>query len=213
LCAKRDSRTIEAKGGVALDDRAATGSILLAEDDEALAALLSQVLLAGGYESVVVHDGLAALEVEEPIAAILDVNLPGISGYQVCDFLRRTHGAELPIVFISGERTESFDRVAGLLLGADDYIAKPFDPGELLVRLGALLERRSGSVGQDRGLTEREHEVLVLLAEGLRQKQIADRLVISTSTVGTHIEHILGKLGVNSRAQAVAAAYRESLVP
>jgi DNA-binding response OmpR family regulator len=196
-----------------VNDHAAHGSVLLAEDDEALAALLSHVLLAGGYESVVVHDGLAALEVAQPIAAILDVNLPGISGYQVCDFLRRTYGPELPIVFISGERTESFDRVAGLLLGADDYIAKPFDPGELLVRLVALLERRTVSAGSDRGLTEREHEVLVLLAEGLRQNQIADRLVISTSTVGTHIEHILGKLGVNSRAQAVAAAYRESLVP
>jgi hypothetical protein len=63
LCAKRDSRTIEAKGGVALDDRAATGSILLTKDDEALAALLSQVLLAGGYESVP-HDqsGSAAVD-------------------------------------------------------------------------------------------------------------------------------------------------------
>jgi DNA-binding response OmpR family regulator len=213
LCPNRDSRTIEAKGGVAANDHAAHGSVLLAEDDEALAALLSQVLLAGGYESVVVHDGLAALEVEEPIAAILDVNLPGMSGYQVCDFLRRTRGPDLPIVFISGERTESFDRVAGLLLGAEDYIAKPFDPGELLVRLVALLDRRAVPAGPERGLTEREHEVLVLLAEGLRQNQIADRLVISTNTVGTHIEHILGKLGVNSRAQAVAAAYRESLVP
>ena len=192
---------------------AAEGSILLAEDDEPLAELVRSILLAGGYEVVVVHDGLEALHADEPAAAILDVNLPGVSGYQVCDALRRAYGTGLPILFISGERTESFDRVAGLLLGADDYLVKPFEPGELLARVTALLGRRAAAVEPRRGLTEREHEVLGLLAEGLRQDQIAERLVISKKTVGTHIEHILGKLGVNSRAQAVAAAYRESLVP
>jgi len=192
---------------------AAEGSILLAEDDEPLAELVRSILLAGGYEVVVVHDGLEALHADEPAAAILDVNLPGVSGYQVCDALRRAYGTGLPILFISGERTESFDRVAGLLLGADDYLVKPFEPGELLARVTALLGRRAAAVEPRRGLTEREHEVLGLLAEGLRQDQIAERLVISKKTVGTHIEHILGKLGVRSRAEAVAAAYRESLVP
>lgn len=195
------------------DHAAARGSILLAEDDEALAALVRQVLLAGGYDVVVVHDGLAALHVDDPVAAILDVNLPGMSGYQVCDALRRAHGAELPILFVSGERTESFDRVAGLLLGADDYVVKPFEPGELLLRVNALIGRRTVPTTPKRKLTDREQEVLGLLAEGLGQDEIAARLVISKKTVGTHIEHILGKLGVRSRAQAVAAAYRESLVP
>jgi DNA-binding NarL/FixJ family response regulator len=61
-------------------------------------------------------------------------------------------------------------------------------------------------------LTSRELEILQLLAEGLAQAQIADQLVISPKTVGSHIEHILAKLGVRSRAQAVAVAYREELV-
>jgi len=201
-------------GGNLVTDRApGEGSILLAEDDEPLAALVEEVLLAGGYEVVVVHDGLEALQADEPAAAVLDVNLPGVSGYQVCDALRRAYGRALPILFISGERTEPFDRVAGLLLGADDYLVKPFEPGELLARVSALVERRASPVDGKRGLTDREHEVLGLLAEGLRQDEIADRLVISKKTVGTHIEHILGKLGVRSRAEAVAAAYRESLVP
>ena len=159
------------------------------------------------------HDGLSALAVDEPAAAILDVNLPGMSGYQVCDALRRTYGADLPILIVSGERTESFDRVAGLLLGADDYLSKPFEPGELLVRIAALVDRRAAPPARKRHLTQREREVLALLAEGLGQDDIATRLVISKKTVGTHIEHILGKLGVRNRAQAVAAAYRESLVP
>jgi DNA-binding response OmpR family regulator len=201
-------------GGKPVIDRAAgEGPILLAEDDEPLAELVRQVLLAGGYEVVVVHDGLEALHAEEPLAAILDVNLPGVSGYQVCDALRRAYGPALPILFISGERTESFDRVAGLLVGADDYLVKPFEPGELLARVTALVERRAAPADARRGLTDREHEVLGLLADGLRQEEIAARLVISKKTVGTHIEHILGKLGVRSRAEAVAAAYRHSLVP
>jgi DNA-binding response OmpR family regulator len=195
------------------DRPAPEGSILLAEDDEPLAELVQEVLLAGGYDVVVVHDGLDALQADEPVAAILDVNLPGVSGYQVCDAFRRAYGPALPILFISGERTEAFDRVAGLLVGADDYLVKPFEPGELLARTTALVERRAAPPESKRGLTEREHEVLGLLAEGLRQDEIAERLVISKKTVGTHIEHILGKLGVRSRAEAVAAAYRDSLVP
>jgi DNA-binding NarL/FixJ family response regulator len=195
-------------------DRAAgEGSILLAEDDKPFAELVRSVLLAGGYDVVVMHDGLEALQAAEPVAAILDINLPGVSGYQVCDTLRRTYGPALPILFISGDRTESFDRVAGLLVGADDYLVKPFEPGELLARITALVERRAVPAEPKRGLTDREHEVLGLLAEGLRQEEIAERLVISKKTVGTHIEHILGKLGVRSRAEAVAAAYRYSLVP
>jgi DNA-binding NarL/FixJ family response regulator len=66
--------------------------------------------------------------------------------------------------------------------------------------------------GSAASLTERELEVLRLLADGLEQHEIADRLVISPSTVGTHLEHVLGKLGVHSRAQAVAAAYRTGLM-
>jgi two-component system OmpR family response regulator len=189
------------------------GSILLAEDDKPLAELVRNVLLAGGYDVVVMHDGLEALQAAEPMAAILDVNLPGVSGYQVCDTLRRTYGPALPILFISGDRTEPFDRVAGLLVGADDYLVKPFEPGELLARITGLVERRASPAEPKRGLTDREHEVLGLLAEGLRQDEIAEQLVISKKTVGTHIEHILGKLGVRSRAEAVAAAYRYSLVP
>jgi two-component system OmpR family response regulator len=197
-----------------LTDRAdGEGSILLAEDDKPLAELVRNVLLAGGYDVVVMHDGLEALQAAEPMAAILDVNLPGVSGYQVCDTLRRTYGPALPILFISGDRTEPFDRVAGLLVGADDYLVKPFEPGELLARITGLVERRGSPAEPRRGLTDREHEVLGLLAEGLRQDEIAERLVISKKTVGTHIEHILGKLGVRSRAEAVAAAYRDSLVP
>ena len=144
---------------------------------------------------------------------MLDVSLPGCSGYEVCSRLRQTFGQTIGIVFLSGERTESLDHVAGLLLGADDYVAKPFDPDELVARVRAILRRGAHEVPKQRsGLTRREQQVLQLLAEGQAQAEIASELVISTKTVGTHIEHILAKLEVRSRAQAVALAYREDLL-
>lgn len=193
------------------------GSVLVGEDDDGLRALIVHAFEREGFATAAAADGTAALEaarVQRPLLAVLDVNLPGASGYEVCRLLREAYGLELPIILISGERTESFDRVAGLLIGADDYLVKPFAPEELLARVRGLL-RRAGSDGHRKrplGLTARELEILHLLADGRRQGEIAVDLVISPRTVSTHIERILGKLGVNSRAQAVAYAYREGLV-
>jgi DNA-binding NarL/FixJ family response regulator len=129
----------------------------------------------------------------------------------VCRRLRAAFGDALGVLFISGERVEPMDRVAGLLLGGDDYLVKPFAPDELLVRLQHVLQRVPVR-GVAPVLTRRELQVLRLLAEGRRQADIANELVISPRTVGTHIEHILGKLGVHSRAEAVAIAYRDRLI-
>jgi two-component system nitrate/nitrite response regulator NarL len=194
----------------------AAAEILVVDDDESLLILLSDILENGGFRAKTVRSGeeaLAALRTRRPAGVILDVRLPGVSGYEICREVRTLHGASLPIIFVSGERTESFDRVAGLLLGADDYLSKPFAPDELLARLRSLLRRGpAGPVGLER-LTGREREVLGLLADGLDQRQIAAALYISPKTVGTHIERILQKLGVHSRLQAVALAYRDELAP
>jgi DNA-binding NarL/FixJ family response regulator len=150
---------------------------------------------------------------------LLDVNMPDGSGYEVCRALRSEFGPGLPIVFLSGERTEGFDRAAGLMLGADDYLVKPFDPDELVARVRRLVGRgfhaRDGSGTQRmiaRSLTPREREVLRLLVDGFAQDEIASSLFISPKTVATHVQRILGKLGVRTRAQAVALAFRERLV-
>jgi DNA-binding response OmpR family regulator len=191
--------------------------ILIVDDDQASRRLLSKVLGQAGYTTREATSGEAALEAargERPRLVLLEVRLPDLSGYEVCHELRKEFGDGLPIVFLSGERTESYDRVAGLMIGADDYLPKPFATDELLARVRALLRRASTTAvrAMPAELTRREAEVLALLTDGLEQAEIAERLSISPKTVATHIEHILEKLGVRSRAQAVAVAYRTGLI-
>ena len=193
----------------------AAARALVVDDDPGLLGLLSRLLELEQLDVTAVMSGeaaLAAAREERPDLAILDVKMPGLSGYEVCRALRELYGPTLPIVFVSGARTEPYDRVAGLLLGADDYLVKPFAPDELLARVRALLRRAAGERPRASRLTAREQQVLQLLAEGLTQRDISDTLVISPRTAGKHIERILEKLEVRSRAQAVAVAYRDDLV-
>ena len=192
------------------------GRILVVDDDPGVLELVSTTLESAGYTIVAVTSGAEALELareERPDLVVLDVQLPGMSGYEICRELRDEFGEGLPILFVSGFRTESLDRVAGLLIGADDYLVKPFAPDELIGRVRALMRRsRAGlSNGSTWGLTRRENEVLRLLASGLRQEEIATRLVVSHRTVGAHIQNVLRKMGATSRTQAVALAYRRDL--
>jgi DNA-binding NarL/FixJ family response regulator len=201
-------------GGGCLRDK----MILVVDDDVAIRGAIVTMLADAGYPTCEAGSGAEALRSARsipPALVLLDVNLPGICGYEVYRRLRDEFGMELPIVFVSGERTTSFDRVGGLLLGADDYIVKPFAEDELLARVQAQLAR-----GQAHGvrtlasrLTPRELEILRLLAHGLSPIDISLRLTLSPKTVGAHVEHVYMKLGVQTRAQAVAIAYRSEIFP
>ena len=159
------------------------------------------------------EEAVAAARAARPAAVLLEIPLPGASGYEICRALKDDFGDELAIVFVSGVRTEPYDRVAGLLLGADDYIVRPFDAGELTARVRRLAARGEKSPASSAGpLTRREREVLELLMDGLGQPEIARRLYITDRTVAKHIEHILAKLGVHTRAQAVALVARDPLL-
>ncbi len=116
--------------------------ILLVEDEPGLVVTLSDLLAAEGYsvESAIDGPGGLARALNEPFdLLILDVMLPGKNGFEVCRQLRR-QGKDLAVLMLTA-KTQLVDRVAGLKIGADDYLTKPFEPPELLARVEALLRR------------------------------------------------------------------------
>jgi two-component system, OmpR family, response regulator MprA len=123
--------------------------ILVVDDDRAVREALRRALTLAGYEVQVAEDGEQALELiaqAVPEAVVLDVGLPGIDGLEVCGRVRRL-GNRVPILILTA-RDAVADRIDGLDAGADDYMVKPFDVGELKARLRALL-RRTGPEGDE----------------------------------------------------------------
>lgn len=117
--------------------------ILVVDDDRHIAELISLYLQKDGYDTKEVYDGkqaLSELEGYQPDLILLDLMLPGMDGYQVCAEVRKT--SKVPIIMLTA-KGETFDKVLGLELGADDYIVKPFEPKELLARVKAVLRRYS----------------------------------------------------------------------
>lgn len=115
--------------------------ILIVDDDMNIAELISLYLTKECFDTLMVHDGLKALEAFEqykPNLVLLDLMLPGMDGYQICREIRNK--SSVPIIILSA-KGEVFDKVLGLELGADDYLMKPFDTKELVARVKAVLRR------------------------------------------------------------------------
>ncbi len=161
--------------------------VLLIEDDERLAAMLTEYLGEAGYRVAAAGSGAAGLErlAREPFdALVLDLMLPDMDGLEVCRRLRAQH--DLPVLMLTA-RGDAADRIVGLEIGADDYLPKPFEPRELLARLRSLLRRmhrsqesnllRFGRLeidrdartvridGKDKALTSYQFALVVALAE------------------------------------------------
>lgn len=195
-------------------------SVLVVDDDSRFRRFVAVTIEGIGLPAVEASDGAEALRIaraESPVLVLLDVRLPDLNGFEVCRQLREVLGDHLPVMLVSGEKIDDLDRSAGLLLGADDYLVKPVDPSHLIARVRRLVSQQDtatagGRVAVPRGVTPREREVLALLAQGDGRGEIARKLVISPRTVGSHIQRLLGKFGVHSQAQVVAAAYREGLI-
>lgn len=117
--------------------------VLIVDDDKNIAELISLYLEKEGYDTRKVHDGKEAIRENlayDPHLILLDIMLPEMDGYDVCKEIRKT--SDIPIIMLTA-KGETFDKVLGLELGADDYIVKPFDTKELTARVKAVLRRSS----------------------------------------------------------------------
>jgi DNA-binding response OmpR family regulator len=115
--------------------------VLVVDDDSHIAELISLYLNREGYDTKEIYSGKDALNAfssYSPHLVILDLMLPGMDGYQICGEIRKM--SQTPIIMLTA-KGETFDKVLGLELGADDYLVKPFDPKELLARVKAVLRR------------------------------------------------------------------------
>jgi len=121
-------------------------TILVVDDEARIVKLVRDYLERAGFDVIAAADGEAALRLarrQQPDLIVLDLMLPGVDGLDVCRRLRRESG--VPIIMLTA-RVEEADRIVGLELGADDYVTKPFSPGELVARVRATLRRASGQL-------------------------------------------------------------------
>jgi DNA-binding NarL/FixJ family response regulator len=192
--------------------------VVVGDADANARAQTSRLLQGVGLDVYEAETGAEALELTRsvrPAAVLLDVALPDISGYQVCHMLRKEYGPELAILLLSTDRTEPHDKAAGVLLGANDCLAKPVALSDLLARMESHAQPvappgNGHTVAAT--LTPCELRVLRRLAEGVHTKTIAGELSITPKTVAMHIHNAMKKLDVHTRAQAVALAYQLGLV-
>ena len=152
--------------------------LLLIDDDQELCELLTSWLSQEGFQVRACHDGLSArkaLADSAPAAVVLDVMLPDGSGLELLKQLRNDH-PELPVLMLSA-RGEPLDRILGLELGADDYLAKPFNPDELMARVRAVLRRQSAPVpgapgSEDESVTFGDYELSLATRELKRGDEV-----------------------------------------
>ena len=172
-----------------------SATILIVEDEHAVARGLEYALQQEGYSVTLARNGEEALEVagqQAPDLIILDVRLPGIDGFEVLRRLRAS-GSKAPVLFLTA-RDDEVDKVIGLELGADDYLAKPFGLRELMSRIKALLRRAYGDLADAAGgRIIRHHDLLVDLER--RRVQRGQRRVSLTATEFEILRHLASRPG------------------
>ncbi len=199
--------------------------ILIIEDETQTRRNIATILRMEGYEPLLAADGREGVEVarrEKPALILCDVMMPELDGHGVIRELRSEESTgHIPFIFLTakGERN---DVRTGMNLGADDYITKPVTATELLAAVQARLAREThrppGEFRPDfssavpletLGLTPREAEVLLWIAQGKSNVEIAIILGNTDNTVKKHIQHIFEKLGVDTRNAATVLAFEK----
>ncbi len=201
-----------------------TATILIVEDEEKLALLLSEYLGQAGFSSFCLHNGLEAIswiKEHKPDLIILDLMLPGRDGLEICKEIRSF--SNVPVIMITA-RVQEIDRVVGLEIGADDYVCKPYSPREVVARVKAVLRRmqtpeKASGKGlelnelcykatynqRDLGLTVVEFKLLSILKNNsgrifsrdqLMEKIYPDRRIVSDRTIDSHIKNLRKKIAL-----------------
>lgn len=137
------------------------GKILVVDDDKNICELLRLYLEKEGFAPVIANDGeeaVAKFESENPDLIILDIMMPKLDGWQVCREIRKK--SEVPIIMLTA-KSETFDKVLGLELGADDYVVKPFEAKEIVARIKAVL-RRVGGTASEPAVKEVKYDKLIV---------------------------------------------------
>jgi DNA-binding NarL/FixJ family response regulator len=194
--------------------------LLLIDDDPNLILLVKDYLEFRGYMVTTAENGREALEILEkelPDMIICDVMMPEMDGYTFVERIRQDNRAGwIPVMFLSA-KGQSQDKVKGLNTGADVYMVKPFEPEELVAQVesslkqaGRLMKRppRTGgddsirlSVPSNVELTPTELKVVQLVAQGMANKEIADKLNVSQRTIESHVSNMLNKTSLHNRTE------------
>jgi DNA-binding NarL/FixJ family response regulator len=194
--------------------------LLLIDDDPNLILLVKDYLEFQGYEVITAENGREALEIlarDIPDMIICDVMMPEIDGYGLVEQVRQDRRTSwVPIMFLSA-KGQSHDRVRGLNQGADVYMVKPFEPEELVAQVESSLNQASRLMGHSNKhtleetvriqvpsnveLTPTELKVVQLVAQGMANREIAERLNVSQRTIESHVSNMLNKTSLHNRTE------------
>lgn len=197
-------------------------TILIIEDQSDMRENLSTILTMEGYEVLEASDGMEGIQVardDKPNLILCDVMMPKLDGHGVLRELRADRSISgTPLVFLTA-RGEKQDQRAGMNLGADDYLVKPVNADDLIAAVEARLTReqartaaftpdfRSALPLESLGLTPREAEVLLWVAQGKSNPEIATIIGAAPNTIKVHLAHIFEKIGADNRHAAMLIAF------
>ena len=209
--------------------------VMVVDDDKIFRSGLKSILdpeedLLVVAEAGNARDAVMEAATNNPDIVLMDIRMPEVDGITACRLIRSDHPEVKVLMLTSFEDEEAV--LSSILAGAKGYLVKGVSPSELIKAIravaddqglldptvtGKVMERLGGLIAKEEErksqiLSDREREVLALVAEGLTNRQIGERLVISENTVRNHVGSILEKLGLTSRTQAAAEAIRSRLI-
>jgi DNA-binding NarL/FixJ family response regulator len=202
--------------------------LLLIDDDPNLILLVKDYLEFRGYEVVAAENGREALEILEqqiPDMIICDVMMPEMDGYTFVEQVRQdSRTSWIPVLFLSA-KGQSQDRVKGLSKGADVYMVKPFEPEELVAQVESSLKQANRLIRYSKGsdptqkikvpdsveLTPTELKVVQLVAQGMANRDIAEKLEVSQRTIESHVSNMLNKTNLHNRTELARWAIESNM--